>query len=149
MRADRSADTCASVRPTKGIRPACNSPAMRSTAAPAARNASISAWSLRMRNEPITSTERRYCVDESIGMRSTKKRAHIWSPTATTRDSGVDSFTNRAVIATGSSVSLQGNNVNTPGIKVTRGASSPGTTMVASPFAGKTNIVKRSSGIAL
>ena len=48
----------------------------------------------------------------------------------------------------GSSVSSHGSSVNTPGCSTTRGASSRGTTSVASPSRGTTSIVSRSSGIA-
>ena len=53
-----------------------------------------------------------------------------------------------ATIAVGSSVSSHGSSVNTPGCSTTRGASSRGMTIVASPSRGTTSIVSRSSGIA-
>ena len=50
---------------------------------------------------------------------------------------------------TGSSVSLQGRTVKASGRSSTRGASSAGTTSVASPARGSTSIVSRSSGMAV
>ena len=66
-----------------------------------------------------------------------------------TREDGAAERTNSAVIATGSSVSFHGCNEKTFGIGLTRGASSRGMTITASPLAGRTNIVKRSRGMAL
>jgi hypothetical protein len=52
-------------------------------------------------------------------------------------------------MATGSSVSSQGRSPNTSGRSLTRGASSRGTTSVASPSRGRTSMVSRSSGMAV
>ena len=52
-------------------------------------------------------------------------------------------------MAIGSSVSLHGRSENTPGCSTTRGASSRGITIVASPSRGSTSIVSRSSGMAV
>ena len=76
--------------------------------------------------------------------RSTRKRAHIVSPTAATP--GVAA--SPATMATGSSVSSQGRSENTPGCSTTRGASNRGITSVASASCGTTSIVNRSSGMA-
>ena len=119
---------------------------MRSTAAPAARKAAISAGSLRMRSGPRTSTERRQVTPGRRGSRSTRKRDHIWSPTATVRAPWAR--TSSAVMATGSSVSFHGRSENTSGISTTRGASRRGITRVTSPCRGTTSIVSRSSGMA-
>ena len=139
-----SADTWASVRPTSGIWPVCSWSATRSAAAPAARRAAISAASLTIRSGPTTSTARRNSVPGICGSSWTRNRAHIWSPTAAVAAPAA----RPATIAVGSSVSFHGCNVNTPGCSTTRGASSRGITIVASPSRGTTSIVKRSSGIA-
>ena len=73
-----------------------------------------------------------------------RKRVQVRSPTA----SDPAAPHNRWTSATGSSVSPQGRNRNTPGRSITRGASSAGTTSVASPSTGTTSMVSRSSGIA-
>ena len=141
-----SADTCASLRPTSGICPACNCAATRSAAAPAACSAAISAASLRMRSAFMTAVDRTYCVlfDGQCASSSTRKRAHIVSPTAATSGRSI----RRATRATGSSVSSHGVIEKTSGRSTTRGASSRGMTSVASPSRGTTNMVKRSNGIA-
>ena len=59
-----------------------------------------------------------------------------------------DAVTSAAVSATGSSVSPHGAMSNTSGKWFTRGASRRGTTNVASPSTGNTNIVSRSRGMA-
>ena len=83
-------------------------------------------------------------LPDRCGSSSTRKRAHIWSPTAT-----VDAAPHRpATISTGRRISCHGCSVNTSGCSTTRGASSRGTTSVASPSRGTTSIVRRSSGIA-
>ena len=76
--------------------------------------------------------------------RSTRKRAQVWSPMAAT----FAPLARPATMATGSSVSFHGRIVNTPGCSTTRGASSRGTTSVASPSRGSTSIVSRSRGMA-
>ena len=139
-----SAETWASVRPTSGISPPWSWRATRSAAAPAARRASTSAASLTIRSGPTTSTARRNSVPVIRGSSSTRKRAHIWSPTAAVAAPAASS----ATIADGSSVSFHGRSANTPGCSTTRGASRRGMTIVASPSRGTTSIVSRSSGIA-
>ena len=139
-----SAETSASVRPTSGMSPPCNCRATRSAAAPAARSAATSASSLTMRSGPTTSTARPNVAPGISGSSSTRNRAHIWSPTATVPAGPARS----ATIPEGSSVSSHGRNVNTPGCSTTRGASSRGITIVASPSRGTTSIVRRSSGMA-
>ena len=140
-----SADTCGLGAPDERDLAAWSWRATRSAAAPAARSASISAASLTMRSGPTTSTARRNSVPVRCGSSSTRNRAHIWSPTATALAGPAASS---ATIADGSSVSSHGRSANTPGCSTTRGASSRGMTIVASPSRGTTSIVRRSSGIA-
>ena len=133
-RAEMSVDTAASVRPTSGISPACSCAATRSAAAPAARRASISAASLTHRAAGrSTSTARRELgagqvrqqLDEEAGPHLVADGGRGGAPAASP-----------ATIAIGSSVSPHGCSVNTPGCSTTRGASSSGTTSVASPSRG-------------
>ena len=77
--------------------------------------------------------------------RPSTKRAHVWSPTATVAAPP----TSPATMAIGSWVSSQARSENTSGRSVTRGASSRGTTSVASPSRGSTSMVSRSRGIAV
>ena len=75
---------------------------------------------------------------------STRNRDHMWSPTAAT-----DADPARpATMSTGSSVSSHDLTPNTSGRSTTRGASSRGTTSMASPPRGTTSMVSRSSGMA-
>lgn len=132
-RAEMSAETCASVRPTSGICPACNCAATLSAAAAAAASASISAWSLRVRSGAVTVTDLTHRVAGRCVMRSTRNRDHIWSPTATQ-----DASPSRpCASATGSSVSSHGTVSNTPGTGTTRGASSRGITSIGIPCAAR------------
>ncbi len=131
-RAEMSAETSASVRPTSGISPACSWAATRSAAAPAAAQGGDLGGSLRMRSGPITSTAWRNVVAGMAASRSTRKRAHVWSPIAA--DDAPEA--SLATIAIGSSVSSHGSSVNTPGCSTTRGASSRGTTMRGVAVAG-------------
>ena len=120
-------------------------PPTRSAAAPAAASAAISAASLRDPERPDDLDRPRNIVPGRSGRRSTTKRAQVWSPTRR-RDRPPGQL--RPRWPTGSSVSFHGRSVNTPGCSTTRGASSRGTTSVASLSRGSTSIVSRSSGMA-
>ena len=129
-----SAETSASVRPTSGISPAWSWAATRSAAAAARRSASISAASFTARSGPTTSVPRRHAstpaarpggrarTGPTCGRRWRRSPPRPVSPATT---------------AMGSSVSSQVRSVNTSGRSTTRGASSRGTTRVASPSRGQ------------
>jgi hypothetical protein len=81
----------------------------------------------------------------SASWRPSTKVAQVRSPMAARPGRSA----RRATMLTGSSVSPHGRMVKASGHSATRGASSAGTTRVASPARGSTSIVSRSSGIAV
>ncbi len=80
----------------------------------------------------------------SRSWRASRKRAQVWSPTATRRAPP----SNEAAIATGSSVSPQARTSKTSGRGATRGASSSGTSSTGGPSPAPTRQVSRSDTIA-
>jgi hypothetical protein len=139
-----SAETSASVRPTSGMSPAWSWAATRSAAAPALRSASISSGALTARSGPVIVEASTKDVVGRRRWRPSTNRAQVWSPTAAVPAGP----TSPATRSRGSSSSPQVRNEKTSGRSTTRGASSTGTTRVASPSRGTTSMVSRSSGIA-
>ena len=94
---------------------------------PAARSAAISAASFTARSGPVTSTARRNATSGSARLRSSTKRAHVWSPMAATWRRA-DAARARPRSRPGRRSRPRAARSNTSGRSTTRGASSRGTT---------------------
>jgi hypothetical protein len=144
MRRPISAETSASVRPTRGISPACNAAATRSTPWAAWRRASISAVSLTARIGPTISArptpgglgQQGQQLDEEAGP------GLVADGDRAGRTDELGGAGHRVVGLPQPSI------LKMSGRGITRGTSRPGTNMVASASAGTTSIVNRSSGMA-